>query len=127
MLFYLIKNIDQKFCNGVVIESDNHIYGARLSGSDGVDDPARVMPMEINNNGGSVDQIISSDDNNRKMITFKKGDPGYMEAVLNKIKSPLKFFKRGKVIKLNSPQIITKQLWAFFADPEADVPGYQIL
>lgn len=127
MKFYTIKDIEDDFCNGVIIESEDHHYMARLAGSDGVDDPARVIPMIISDNKGKINQVVATDDNNRRMVEFKKHESGYMEAVLSKLKLPLKVFRVGTITELSTPERLTKRLWDIFADPEAEVPRHRPL
>ena len=55
MLFYLIRDIDSEFCNGVILESEDYRYGAMLAGKDGVDDPARVIPYLFSKNNGQIE------------------------------------------------------------------------
>lgn len=126
MNFYLIRDIEDEFCNGVIIESDDLRYGARLAGDRSVDDPARVVPMILERNGGKLDVLIPSE-GGRRTTTLSHGDEGYMEAVVMQLMTPLVLFRKGKVTALDSPERMTQMLWKLFADSDAEMPDYRSL
>jgi len=123
MNFYLIRDIEDEFCNGVIIESDDLQYGARLAGDDSVDDPARVVPMILERNGGKVEVLIPGE-GGRQTKTLNHGDEGYMEAVVMQLMTPLVLFRKGKVTALDSPERMTQKLWKRFANPDVEIPDY---
>ena len=127
MRFYLIRDIEDKFCNGVILESDDYRYGARLGGKDAVDDPSRVIPLMLERNGGKLDVVVAGDNGERKKMTFKAGDPGFMEAMVMQLRTPLVVFRTGRMLKIDLPENMSLELWSRFADPDADTPPYRTL
>lgn len=127
MNFYLIRDIEDEFCNGVVLESENFQYGARLAGDDSVDDPARVLPLMLERNGGKVDTLEAGDNGERRKVTLKKGEPGFMEALLMQLRTPLVLFRKGRVTDIDIPERMSLRLWSEFGAVDAEIPDYRSL
>lgn len=127
MKFYLIRDIEEQWCNGVVLESETNEYGGRLSGDEGLDDPARVVRMQIAKNGGVVGRVVAGDDGARKKEQYKKGEPGFMRALLEQLRTPLVLFREGRMTKVSTAEQMSLQLWKRFANPEVEVPRYSPL
>lgn len=122
MDFFLIRDIEEEHCNGVIIESEDHQYGARLAGSDGVDDPSRIIPLLISKN--AFIEILTGEGDVRERRRFKIGEPGYIEALISKLRTPLVLFRRGRMTEVLPPDKMTLKLWERFCDPDAEIPGY---
>lgn len=127
MNFYLIRGIEDEFCNGVILESENYQYGARLAGDDWVDDPARVIPLMIEKNEGKIDTLVAGDNGERKKVTMRKGESGFMEALVMQLRTPLVLFRKGRMIDIDIPERMSLKLWKEFADPDVEVPDYRPL
>jgi len=127
MKFYLIRDIEEEYCNGVILESDDLQYGGRLAGSGGVDDPSRVLPILLSKNEGKVEVLTGDGSGNRRSVMFKKHEPGYMNAVIEQLQTPLILFRKGRMTRIASPEAMSKRLWDKFANPDSETPRYQSL
>lgn len=128
MNFYLIRDIEEEYCNGVIIESDDLRYGGRLAGDDSVDDPARVVPLILERNGGKIDILVPDGEGGRKTITLRRGEEGYIDAVIMQLQTPLVVFRKGRITDIDTPERMTQRLWKRFANPNSDdMPDYRPL
>ena len=127
MKFYLIRDIEEERCNGVILESDDLQYGGRLAGSEGVDDPARVIPILLNKNDGKAEVLIGDGDGGRRKTVFKKHEPGYMEAIMGQLQTPLILFRKGRMTNISTPETMTTKLWERFANSNSEMPRYRPL
>ena len=127
MNFYLIRDIEEEHCNGVILESDDFQYGGRLAGSEGVDDPARVLPILLLKNEGKAEILIGDGEGGRRKIMFKKHEPGYMNAIVGQLQTPLVLFRKGRLTSVSSPEAMTTKLWERFANPNSEMPRYRPL
>jgi hypothetical protein len=127
MIFHLIKDIDEKQINGVLIESNEGLICGRLAGDKGTDDPANVIPSLLRRTPPKGFPMEAKVGETRVVSWVRPGQPGYLTAALRRLGPPLKLSRSGNLTKsqIDVPDRMTLKLWETFA--EGDAPPHEEL
>lgn len=132
MNFFIINNIEDSTTEGVILESEEGLLGARLSGERGTDDAALVLPKLLKRMPATGFPLQTGSISNRLVTRVRPGETDFARVYLKQLRPPLAVGASGtvpqaRIDRAKTPEKITEDLWKLFEGSPEMMPKYKAL